>query len=299
MGMDSVTQTKAIEKADQMLQLIGYPDWLVDPVEVDSYYETAPVTNEQDHFGNMVGTGHWSALQDLITLREEPHRDIWLMHPAIVNAWYSPNHNTITFPAGILQPPFFKGGWPRYLNYGAMGMVIGHEITHGFDDQGRQYDGTGSLAPWWSEETIQAFSGKAQCFIDQYSNYTVPELIPILGEENAHLNGKNTQGENIADNGGIHESFRAYLRSLDTLGPEPALPGLTQYSSEQMLFISYAQVWCEIQTPQSLLGQVLNDPHSPGKFRVVGPLGNSEDFLTTFNCPEDSPMNRVDKCRLW
>merc|ERR1719464_237421 len=220
------------EKADQMLQLIGYPDWLTDASQVDGYYLTAPATSEQEHFMNMISTGHWAAIQDLKTLREEPKRDIWLMHPAIVNAWYSPNHNTITFPAGILQAPFFKGGWPRYLNYGAMGMVIGHEITHGFDDQGRQYDGTGSLAPWWSEETIANFGGKAQCFIDQYSNYTVPELIPILGEEDAHLNGENTQGENIADNGGIHESFRAYQHSVESQGAEPALPGLTQFTPE-------------------------------------------------------------------
>jgi len=298
--MDSATQAKAAEKADQMLQLIGYPDWLTDPSEVDSYYLTAPATSEQEHFMNMISTGHWAAIQDLKTLREEPKRDIWLMHPAIVNAWYSPNHNTITFPAGILQAPFFKGGWPRYLNYGAMGMVIGHEITHGFDDQGRQYDGTGSLAPWWSEETIAAFGGKAQCFIDQYSNYTVPELIPILGEEDAHLNGENTQGENIADNGGIHESFRAYQHSVESQGAEPALPGLTQFTPEQMFFISNAQVWCEISTPEALLGQVLGDPHSPGRFRVIGPVGNSEDFQTAYGCPADSAMNRGDeKCLLW
>ena len=124
--------------------------------------------------------------------------------------------------------------------------MIGHEITHGFDDQGRQYDGTGSLAPWWSEETIAAFGGKAQCFIDQYSNYTVPELIPILGEEDAHLNGENTQGENIADNGGIHESFRAYQHSVESQGAEPALPGLTQFTPEQMFFISNAQVFMSL-----------------------------------------------------
>merc|ERR1712126_270984 len=219
--------------------------------------------------------GHWAAIQDLKTLREIPNRDIWLMHPAIVNAWYSPNHNTITFPAGILQAPFFKGGWPRYLNYGAMGMVIGHEITHGFDDQ-------------------------AQCFIDQYSNYTVPELIPILGEEDAHLNGENTQGENIADNGGIHESFRAYMHSIESQGAEPALPGLTQFTPEQMFFISNAQVWCEISTPEHLLGQVLGHPHTPGRFRVIGPLGNSEDFQAAYGCPVDSAMNRGDeKCLLW
>merc|ERR1712013_477893 len=201
--------------------------------------------------------------------------------------------------AGILQPPFFKGGWPRYLNYGAIGMVIGHEITHGFDDQGRQYDGTGSASPWWSQETIEAFAVQAQCFIDQYGNYTVPELVDILGEEDAHLNGKNTQGENIADNGGIHESFRAYMRSVENLGQEPKLPGLAEFTNEQMFFVSYAQVWCEIQTPEHLLGQILGDPHSPGKFRVIGPLGNSEDFQREFSCPADAPMNRVDKCKLW
>jgi len=297
--MDGETQVSAKEKADQMLQLIGYPDWLLDPAAVDALYAAAEPANPADHMGNVISMLGWSSRSDLVTLRESPHRDVWLMHPAIVNAWYSPNHNTITFPAGILQPPFFKGGWPRYLNYGAIGMVIGHEITHGFDDQGRQYDGSGSVAPWWSDSTIQAFSKQAQCFIDQYSNYSLPELFPILGEEDSHLNGRNTQGENIADNGGIHETFRAYSRSVEAEGEEPALPGLTQFSPQQMLFISYAQVWCEIQTPESLLGQVLGDVHSPGKFRVIGPLGNSEDFQREFSCPADSPMNREEKCKLW
>merc|ERR1712121_596859 len=297
--MDSMTQEKAKEKADMMLQLIGYPDWLAVPSEVDEYYSGTPPLNPDFHFNNVLGMTSWSSKQELITLREEPQRDIWLMHPAIVNAWYSPNHNTITFPAGILQPPFFKGGWPRYLNFGAIGMVIGHEITHGFDDQGRQYDGTGNASPWWSDETIQAFSGEAQCFIDQYENYTVPELIDILGEEDAHLNGKNTQGENIADNGGIRETYRAYLRSVESEGSEPRLPGLEMFTPKQMFFVSYAQAWCEIQTPESLLGQVLSDPHSPGRFRVVGPLGNSEDFQKEFNCPADAAMNRPEKCKLW
>jgi len=297
--MDSETQDKAKAKADMMLQLIGYPDWLVDTDQVDEYFSDAPVMVADNNFVNVYDMRYWAAMQELEQLRMEPHRDVWLMHPAIVNAWYSPNHNTITFPAGILQPPFFKGGWPRYLNYGAIGMVIGHEITHGFDDQGRQYDGTGSASPWWSQETIEAFAVQAQCFIDQYGNYTVPELVDILGEEDAHLNGKNTQGENIADNGGIHESFRAYMRSVDNLGKEPSLPGLSQFTNEQMFFVSYAQVWCEIQTPEHLLGQILGDPHSPGRFRVIGPLGNSQDFQREFNCPADSPMNRVDKCKLW
>merc|ERR1711887_463641 len=297
--MYSQTQASAIGKADQMLQLMGYPDWLTHEDELDEYFAATQDSDVLDHFGNVQNMNFWSTGKELSELRKAPERDIWLIHPAIVNAWYSPNHNTITFPAGILQPPFFKGGWPRYLNYGAIGMVIGHEITHGFDDQGRQYDGTGSASPWWSQQTIEAFAVQAQCFIDQYGNYTVPELVDILGEEDAHLNGKNTQGENIADNGGIHEAFRAYTRSVESQGPDSALPGLEMFTSEQMLFISYAQVWCELQTPESLLGQVLGDPHSPGQFRVIGPLSNSEDFQREFSCPPDSPMNRVDKCKLW
>jgi len=297
--MDEDTQKKAMTKADQMLQLIGYPDWLRDPAEVDKHYSTVPTIQPDLHLWNVVKMTQWSEIQQLGKLRETPRRDEWHGHPAIVNAWYSPNENSITFPAGILQPPFFGSGWPRYLDYGAMGMVIGHEITHGFDDQGRQYDGTGSIAPWWSEETIAAFVEKAQCFVDQYGNYTVPELVPILGPEGAHLDGKRTQGENIADNGGIRESFRAYQGYVEAEGREPALPGLTQFTAEQLFFISNAQVWCEIQTPESLLAQVLGNPHSPGKFRVIGPIGNSEDFQTAFSCPADSPMNREDKCKLW
>jgi len=297
--MDAATQEEAMSKAENMLQLIGYPDWLPEEAELDAYYDGAKDADAADHFGNVVSMLEWSTTEELNQLRKVPERDVWLMHPAIVNAWYSPNHNTITFPAGILQAPFFQGSWPRYLNYGAIGMVIGHEITHGFDDQGRQYDGSGNLAPWWTEETLQAFNVRAQCFIDQYGNYTVPEIVDIIGEEDAHLDGKNTQGENIADNGGIHESFRAYMKSIETLGEEPALPGLEQFTPEQMFFISFSQVWCEIQTPQSLLGQVLGDPHSPGKFRVIGPVSNSEDFQRSFNCPEGSPMVRPEKCKLW
>merc|ERR550519_762231 len=296
--MDPDTQTVAKEKADLLLQLIGYPDWLPDGAQLDEYYSGVEAP-EGTYLRNVVSMAAWESLQELKTLRETPQRDIWLMHPAIVNAWYSPNHNSITFPAGILQPPFFAGGYPRYLNYGAMGVVIGHEITHGFDDQGRQYDGTGNAKPWWSDSTIAAFSEKAQCFIDQYGNYTVPELIDILGEEDAHLNGKNTQGENVADNGGVHESFRAYMNSVAQLGPEPALPGLTQFTPDQMFFVSFSQVWCEIATTENLLNQVLGDPHSPGKFRVWGPLSNSPDFVREWNCPAGSNMNRDDKCALW
>ena len=145
--------------------------------------------------------------------------------------------------------------------------MIGHEITHGFDDRGRQYDGSGSLVPWWSQQTIEGFTAEAQCFIDQYNNYSVPELVPILGEEDAHLNGKMTLGENIADNGGLREAFRAYTHSVESLGPEPALPGLQQFSPEQMFFISEAQV----PLPDNFLPVFPPDPATPGVVRAADP----------------------------
>ena len=178
-------------------------------------------------------------------------------------------------------------------------MVIGHEITHGFDDQGRQYDKDGNAIPWWSEETIGKFTDQAQCYIDQYDGYKVPELEDVL-DEDAHVNGKTTLGENIADNGGLHEAFSAYLKSVEANGAEGPLPGLQQYTPEQMFFISYSQVWCEKKTLGALLSQILSDPHSPGKFRVWGPLSNSPEFVKAFNCPADSNMNRGDdQCVLW
>jgi len=298
--MDEETQPKAMEKADDLVTLLGYPDWLPDHIELDNYFAGVRVPDPKTHYENIVGVKSWASKKELESLRDEPKRDIWLTQPAIVNAFYSPNHNSITFPAGILQPPFFSfgEGYPRYLNYGAIGVVIGHELTHGFDDQGRQYDGSGNAVPWWSQETIDAFTVQAQCFVDQYGNYSVPEIASIVGEENAHVNGKNTQGENIADNGGVRESFRAYMKSIEEQGPEPRLPGLTQYTPEQLFFVSFSQVWCERITVNGLLSQILSDPHSPGKFRVFGPLSNSEDFVREFNCPL-GPMNREDKCLLW
>lgn len=175
---------------------------------------------------------------------------------------------------------------------------MGHEITHGFDDQGRQYDGTGSASQWWSDETIAAFTEKAQCYIDQYDGYIIEELIPFLGDD-AHVNGEATQGENIADNGGLHESFKAYMNSVASEGEEGPLPGLEQFSAQQMFFIAYSQVWCEKATTEALLNQILTDPHSPGKYRVWGPLSNSPDFVDAFSCPPGSNMNRDEKCDLW
>jgi len=299
--MDVETQALAQEKADAIYKEVAYPDWLPNNDELDKYFGGVSPPYEDRNVINVAAMTAWRKQKGLNTLNQPTTRDSWISQPATVNAWYLPEKNSITFPAGILQASFFDKGYPKYLNYGSIGVVMGHEITHGFDDEGRQYDKVGNVSPWWSKETIEAFDERAQCFVDMYSNYTVPELVPILGDD-AHLNGANTLGENIADNGGLRESFRAYQNFIANVNdgkPEPKLPGLQEYTSEQLLFISFAQTWCEKMTIEKLLDQVLSNPHSPGKYRIIGPLSNSEDFVKAYNCPAGSNMNRKDKCVLW
>ncbi len=232
------------------------------------------------------------------------------------------------------------------MNYGGIGSVIGHEITHGFDDQGRSFnfqtiyssyntewifhkkgrlgDKLGTNVNWWTDRTLANYLKRAQCFIEQYSNFTVPSgshvsvllyrtssslgpvtviyncmyTIPLI-YRSTQINGVTTQGENIADNGGLREAFRAYNLYVATKGPEPKLPGLEQFTSEQIFFLSYANLWCGHETPKHLEDQLLTDPHSPSKYRVLGTLSNNEDFANVFGCAVGTPMNRVNDCILW
>ncbi|KAK3795896.1 hypothetical protein RRG08_040692 [Elysia crispata] len=196
-------------------------------------------------------------------------------------------------PAGILQPPFYSKHFPKSLNYGGIGMVIGHEITHGFDDRGRQYDKDGNLVKWWDDVVIHRFKERAQCIIDQYSNYTVPEIdMPV--------NGLQTQGENIADNGGIKEAYRAYRKYTERQQiKEKRLPGLLQFSGNQLFFINFAQVWCGVMRPQAAINRIMTGVHSPGRFRVIGTLQNMPEFSEAFHCPAGSYMNRKKRCSVW
>merc|ERR1719189_2162195 len=300
--MNRATQLLAHVKADAIVKEVGYPEWLPDDDALDKYFENVVPPNKDSHLLNVAKMTEWRVQWYLNKLDKATDRLEWTTNPAIVNAWYSPDRNTITFPAGILQGSFFNKDHPKYLNYGSIGVVIGHEITHGFDDQGRQFDKDGNANMWWDDETIKKFEEHAKCFIDMYENYDTPELVPPMKPEEAHLNGINTQGENIADNGGLREGFRAYKKFLSREmdgETEQALPGLQKYTSDQMFFISFAQTWCEKITRESMLNQVLNNPHSPAKYRIIGPLSNSEDFVNAFECPTDSNMNRKDKCLLW
>ncbi|GJQ67863.1 putative peptidase family M13 [Trypoxylus dichotomus] len=187
----------------------------------------------------------------------------------------------------ILQPPFYHQYFPRALNFGGIGVVIGHEITHGFDDKGRLFDKDGNLNTWWTEEATEKFRHKAKCIVEQYNSFVVPEV-------NAPLDGLTTQGENIADNGGLKQAFRAYLQWLEH-NEDYALPDLL-LNNKQIFFLNFAQVWCGSSRPEAAKNRLKTAVHSPGRFRVIGTLRNSLDFAEAYKCPPGSPMNPINKC---
>ncbi|CAF1258071.1 unnamed protein product [Adineta steineri] len=227
-------------------------------------------------------------------LRKHVDRKAWdSSPPTTVNAWYDRLTNQITFPAGYLQMPFFDKDAPKYLNYGGIGYVIGHEITHGFDDTGRQFDKDGNRIPWWREETIEKFIERKTCIVDQYSNFTVPNL-------NINANGDKTQDEDIADNGGLRVAFYAYQKLIKANpNADKRLKGLSKYSPKQMFFINYAYTRCAKMTDASARNYVVSDDHSLGQFRVNGPTSNFVEFDRAFNCKPGQRNSRVNKCTVW
>jgi len=290
--MDEGTKWRAKQKADSIAEHIGYPAELTDKGKLEELYQGLEL-NSTHYLGNALNMTVFGTNYAFSKLREKVNKTDWVRHgrPAVVNAFYSPLENSIQFPAGILQGIFFSNDRPRYMNYGAIGWVIGHEITHGFDDQGRQFDMDGNLVDWWHPVTRNKYMQKAQCIIEQYGNYSIPEL-------NLSLSGINTQGENIADNGGIKEAYRAYNRWVSRNSEEPLLPGL-EYTQRQLFWVSAANVWCAKYRPKALKLRVLTGVHAPDMFRVKGPFSNMPEFARDFNCPIGSPMNRVNKCSVW
>lgn len=285
--MDDRTRQLAREKADHINQMIGFPDFILNPEKLNGKYEGLEL-DENNYFENNIKVNVLSLRENMEKINKPANKTEWEMTPPMVNAYYTPTKNQIVFPAGILQTPFYDLSYPNSLNYGAMGVVMGHELTHAFDDQGREYDKDGNLYQWWFNETLKNFEERVKCFVDQYSSYKV---------EDSHLNGKQTLGENIADNGGLKAAFRAYEKWAE-VNPEPRLPGLN-LTSKQLFFVGFAQVWCSISTPEALKLQVLNDPHAPAQFRVIGTLSNSHEFAREFNCPVGSNMNPEKKCVVW
>ncbi|XP_035210704.1 neprilysin-2-like isoform X2 [Stegodyphus dumicola] len=286
--MEKETKKQAIEKALAMKSCIGYPNELLKNSYISIFYENLTL-NDKSYYENTRKVNKWETDYDFSELRKPRIKGDWkeYAHAAVVNAFYHLVDNIIAFPAGILQHPFFNKEQPNYLNFGAMGCIIGHEITHGFDDTGRQFDKDGNNVNWWEQKTDELFEKKAQCIVEQYGNYTA--------ENGMRLNGINTQGENIADIGGLKESYMAYQTWVRDHGRETKLPGL-KYTQNQLFWISAANVECAKVRPEVLSLDIISDSHSPSKFRVNGPLSNLPEFSEDFHCSSGSPMNPESKC---
>ncbi|XP_072111338.1 endothelin-converting enzyme 2-like isoform X2 [Mobula birostris] len=286
--MDDETRQAAEEKADAIYDMIGFPDFILDSKELDEVYDGYEVS-EDSFFQNMLNFYNFSARIMADQLRKTPNRDQWSMTPPTVNAYYVPTKNEIVFPAGILQAPFYARNNPKSLNFGGIGMVMGHELTHAFDDQGREHDKDGNLRPWWQNSSLETFKNKTECMIHEYNQYTVN------GE---HIKGKQTLGENIADSGGLKAAYHAYKAWVKRNGEEKLLPALG-LNNHQLFFVGFAQVWCSVRTPESAHEGLITDPHSPEKIRVIGALSNSKDFAEHFNCLPGTPMNPGKQCEVW
>jgi endothelin-converting enzyme/putative endopeptidase len=278
--MTDVTKKRALEKRAAIANKIGYPDRWRD-------YSKVRIVRG-DAFGNAERASEFEAARNRAKIGRKVDPSEWGMTPPTVNAGYNPFENNVNFPAGILQPPFFDKTMDDAVNFGAIGAAIGHELTHGFDDQGRKFDAQGNLTDWWTEADGKEFEKRASCLADEYSGFTV------AGGE-VHLNGRLTLGENTADNGGVRIALMALE---DTLKGSPA-PPRDGFTPEQRFFLGWGQIWCENATDQSAKVRAQTDPHSPGRYRVNGVVSNMPEFQKAFNCPAKSPMVRENACRVW
>jgi putative endopeptidase len=286
--MSEATKKAADEKLNLFRQKIGYPEKWRD-------YSSVKV-DRADLVGNVAHASVYGRNYGFAKLGKPVDEKEWGMTPPTVNAYYDPSMNDINFPAGILQPPFFDFKVDPAVNFGAIGVVIGHEMTHGFDDEGSQYDGYGNLREWQTEADRKAFNERTQCEVDEYSGFVTAPASADAAEQK--LNGKLTLGENTADNGGLRV---AYMALLDTLAAEGKTINdkIDGYTEAQRYFLGFAQVWCQNQTEQSARQSALVDPHSPGKWRVNGTVQNFDEFGKAFGCKVGQPMMPVKSCRVW
>jgi putative endopeptidase len=286
--MSDETKKAAEEKLALYRNKIGYPE---------KWRNYSALTVKRD---DAVGNAHRDAVfqrdYNLNKLGKPVDEKEWGMTPPTVNAYYSPSNNDINFPAGILQPPFFDPDIDPAVNFGGIGVVIGHEMTHGFDDQGSKYDGKGNLREWQTAEDRQKFTERTDCEVKEYNGFEAAPAHDDVAAQN--LNGRLTLGENTADNGGLRI---AYMALLDTLAKEHKSidEKIDGYTEEQRYFIGFAQVWCSNQTEQSARQLALTDPHSPGKWRVNGSVQNFDEFSKAFGCHKGQPMYPENSCRVW
>jgi endothelin-converting enzyme/putative endopeptidase len=281
MGDDTKKQAKT--KLQAIRNKIGYPDAWRDYSSV--------VIKPDDLLGNAERTSEFESKRQIAKIDKPLDRKEWGMTPPTVNAYYNPSYNEIVFPAGILQPPFFDKSMDDAVNFGGIGLVIGHELTHGFDDQGRKFDPQGNLRDWWTETDGKEFEKRVSCVADEYSSF--------VAVDNMKLNGRLTLGENTADNGGARVALAAleHMIADDKTGKEGQ--SIDGYTPEQRFFLGFGRVWCEKQRPENLRLQVTTNPHSPGKYRVNGVVQNMPEFQKAWGCKAGQPMVAENACHVW
>ncbi|HEY4103889.1 MAG TPA: M13 family metallopeptidase [Polyangiaceae bacterium] len=277
--LDDATRAAALDKADLLLPKVGYPD---------VWPNTAPNFDSSSLYLDLVGAVFAERLQDLrAKLGATVDRSEFWASPEITNAFYSPVRNDITIPVAVLQDPFFNSSRPAAFNFGALGATIGHELTHGFDDNGRHFDGIGMLTNWWTDATAAEFERRTQCLVDQFNGY---EAVP-----GHFVDGKVTLNENIADLGGMKLAYAAFEADAKRKSDSSA------FSPEQQFFLSFAQLWCESMSTEAAALQLAADVHSPAKYRVNGVVRNLPAFAQAFSCPVGGPLvpNDSDRCEIW
>jgi len=280
--MSASTKAKAKEKLHAVMNKIGYPD---------KWRDYSKLTIERgDSLGNEMRAHQFEFARDLAKIGKPVDKGEWLMTPPTVNAYYDPQMNNVNFPAGYLQPPFFSGKEDDAANYGDMGSTIGHELTHGFDDQGRQFDKNGNLNDWWTKDDEQKFNQRAECMVKQYDAI---EAVPGV-----HLNGKLTLGENLADLGGLWLAWLAWLDKAQAAHIDMSVK-MDGYTPDQRFWIAYAQQWCTQTRPEQLRTQAQTDPHAPDEYRANSVLQDLPDFAKSFSCKKTDKMVSADPCRVW
>jgi predicted metalloendopeptidase len=279
--MSEVTKKQALIKLAAIQNKIGYPaNW--------RDYTTLKI-EPGDALGNSLRANAFEVHRQLAKIGKPLDKQEWQMTPPTVNAYYDPTQNNINFPAGILQPPFYDFKADDALNFGGMGAVIGHELTHGFDDQGALFDPEGNLKNWWTPEDEKAFKERTQCIVDEYDQF--------VAVDDVHVRGKLTLGENTADNGGLRIAHMALMKSLADAAKQP--PEIDGFTPEQRLFIGWGQIWCQNQTDQMARLLALNNEHSPGKYRANGVVQNMPEFQKAWGCKAGQPMVRANACHVW
>lgn len=280
--MGPETKVKAIQKLDLITNKIGYPDKWRD-------YSMLTI-KRNDALGNSIRAREFESARQLNKINKPVNKNEWAMSPPTVNAYYDPSMNNINFPAGILQPAFYDKSAPDEVNYGHIGAVVGHELTHGFDDQGSKFDGYGNLKNWWTPEDQKQFNTRTSCIVNEYNSF--------VAVDNLHVNGALTLGENTADNGGLRLAYMAMEDYANKHNIDLAKK-MGAFTPEQQFFIGFAQNWCTNARPAFIRMLVQTDPHAPDQFRANGVVRNMPEFAHAFSCKKGAPMAPVNRCRVW